>query len=92
MNISVVSGHGEGKTTLSAFDAALSSAGVYNYNLIKLSSIIPPASIVKKIDSFDSPNSEYGDRLYVVMAEYRSQEVGKYIAAGFGWYHYDVGR
>jgi len=92
MNISVVSGHGEGRTTLSAFDAALGNAGVYNYNLIRLSSIIPPGSIVKKVAQYDSPEEEYGDRLYIVMAEYRSQESGKYMAAGIGWYQYDDNR
>ncbi len=89
MNISVVTGSGIGKTTLSAFDAALGDAGVYNYNLITLSSIIPPESTIKRIDKYDSPKEEYGHKLYIIKAEMRSQEAGKYIAAGLGWYQYD---
>ena len=48
MDIKVVCGVGSGKTALSAFDSALKDAGVYNYNLITLSSIIPPDSIISK--------------------------------------------
>lgn len=86
MDIKVVSGIGKGKTTLSAFDAALKEAGVYNYNLITLSSIIPPGSKVTRIDKFETPPEEYGYRLYVIKAEVRSEEAGKYISAGLGWY------
>ena len=82
MEINVVCGVGTGKTILSAFDSALKDAGVYNYNLITLSSIIPPGSKVIKAKRYESPPQEYGHKLYVVKAEYRSEEVGKYIAAG----------
>ncbi len=92
MDIKVVSGVGTGKTILSAFDSALKDAGVYNYNLIALSSIIPPGSQVSKIDRYESPAEEYGHKLYVVKAEYRSEEVEKYIAAGVGWYQLEDGR
>lgn len=44
--IYVTSGIGEGQTNLSAFDAALWDAGIANFNLIKLSSVIPPHSKV----------------------------------------------
>lgn len=88
MEIKVVQGVGEGKTTLSAFDSALKDAGVYNYNLIPLSSIIPPSSKVIKIGKYETPESEFGHKLYVIKAEIRSQETGKFIAAGLGWYQY----
>lgn len=88
MNIKIVTGVGVGKTTLSAFDAALKDAGVYNYNLIALSSIIPPQSQVIKIRKYETPDDEFGYRLYVIKAEIRSQEAGKYIAAGLGWYQF----
>lgn len=42
MKIDVVWGHGEGKTSLSAFDRTLLEAGIHNLNLIPLSSVIPP--------------------------------------------------
>lgn len=92
MDIFVVAGVGKGKTILSAFDAALKDAGVYNYNLITLSSIIPPQSRVSKIKRYEPGSEEYGHKLYVVKAEYRSEEVGKFIAAGVGWYQLQDGR
>ncbi len=38
----LTAGTGEGKTRLTAFDAALLDAGIGNLNLIKVSSILPP--------------------------------------------------
>lgn len=88
MEIKVVCGIGSGKTVLSAFDSALKDAGVYNYNLITLSSIIPPNSKVIRVKRYKTPPEEYGHKLYVVKAEIRSYEVGKFLAAGIGWYHF----
>jgi pyruvoyl-dependent arginine decarboxylase len=42
MNIHLSSGVGAGPTELAAFDAALMDAGLANYNLLCLSSVIPP--------------------------------------------------
>lgn len=92
LEIKVVTGVGTGKTTLSAFDGALKDAGVYNYNLITLSSIIPPLAKVYKIKNYKAPLEEYGYKLYVIKADIRSEEVGKYIAAGLGWYQLEDGR
>lgn len=92
MEIKVVCGVGTGKTTLSAFDNALKDAGVYNYNLIALSSIIPPNCTVSKVKRFETPPEEWGYRLYVIKAEIRSEEAGKFIAAGLGWYQLEDGR
>ncbi len=39
--IRVVWGTATGPTALAAYDAALAEAGVHNYNLISLSSVIP---------------------------------------------------
>lgn len=91
MEIYVASGKGFGKTPLSAFDAALQDAGISNYNLLILSSVIPPASqlISKK---FITNPKEYGQRLYIVKAEIRSREAGKYIGAALGWYQLPDGR
>ncbi len=44
MKIKVTYGIGEGATKLAAFDRALFDAGIANYNLIKLSSVIPENS------------------------------------------------
>lgn len=46
--IDVTSGIGSGPTKLSAFDAALREAGIANFNLIHLSSVIPPGSEIVK--------------------------------------------
>lgn len=92
MDIKVVCGVGSGKTTLSAFDSALKDAGVYNYNLIALSSIIPPNCTISKVKRYETPPEEYGYKLYVIKAEIRSEEAGKYIAAGLGWYQLEDGR
>ena len=91
MNIYITSGKGYGKTPLSAFDAALKGAGVYNYNLITLSSIIPPNTVIR-MKKFRSTPAEYGNRLYVVKAEIRSRESGKYIGSALGWYQLADGR
>lgn len=91
MNIYITTGKGHGKTLISAFDASLKNAGVYNYNLIQLSSIIPPKSVIK-LQKYKASPSHYGDRLYIVRAEYRSRESGKYIGAAVGWYQLSDGR
>lgn len=92
MTIKVVKGIGEGKTELSAFDGALKDAGVYNYNLVQLSSVIPPGSKVEVSDAYETPEGEWGHKLYIVKAEMRSNEAKKFIAAGVGWYQLDDGR
>lgn len=86
MLIQVVSGKGVGKTLLSAFDTALKDAGVHNFNLLALSSIIPPNSIVKKLDRFEASADEWGNKLYAVIADLRSDQKGQALAAGLGWY------
>ncbi len=86
MNIQIAAGAGTGPTKLAAFDAALNQAGVANYNLIRLSSIVPPGS---KINVYDGPVStqsgSWGDRLYVVMADMRVDTPNAEAWAGIGW-------
>src|SRR5579872_6959074 len=85
LKIILSTGAGTGSTRLSAFDAALHDAGVFNYNLIHLSSVIPQnANIVK--EKFHTKPGEHGHKLYCVIAEIRSSEKGKYIGAALGWY------
>lgn len=86
MEIQVVSGIGTGPTTLSAFDSALNHAGVANYNLIRLSSVIPPNSkIVPKDEPATNLPGQWGDKLYVVMAEQRADSPNTEAWAGIGW-------
>lgn len=46
LSITVTAATGTGPTSLAAFDDALRSAGVANFNLVRLSSVIPPGSTV----------------------------------------------
>lgn len=92
MQIIITSGKGEGNTKLSAFDNALFDAGIANFNLIKLSSVIPPKSKLK-VKQYDNNGSEgYGDKLYLVLAEKRETEKGREAWAGIGWVQAKDGR
>ena len=84
LSIEITSGTGEGPTPLAAFDAALLAAGVANYNLICLSSVIPTASVVHR-GRYVTPAHEYGHRLYVVMARQEATMAGSAAWAGLGW-------
>jgi arginine decarboxylase len=89
MKIHVTAGTGTGTTKLSAFDAALNDAGVANYNLLRLSSVIPPESTVVTHDTEPIPDhllpGVWGDRLYIVMAEQRVETPNEEAWAGIGW-------
>jgi len=86
MTIQVSAGTGSGPTKLSAFDAALNAAGVANYNLIRLSSIVPPKSkIIVNEGVAAKPVGHWGDKLYVVMAEMRVDAHNAEAWAGVGW-------
>jgi arginine decarboxylase len=84
MRITVTSGTGTGPTPLAAFDAALLSAGVENYNLLVLSSMIPPGATIER-HRFCAPYEEHGHRLYVVMARQGTEEIGEEVWAALGW-------
>jgi arginine decarboxylase len=70
---------------LAAFDAALRCAGVANYNLIRLSSVIPPYSTVTATSSPLSSPGRWGDRLYASVAEAFADVPGAEAWAGVGW-------
>lgn len=92
MKITVTSGSGIGLTAMAAFDDALNKAGIANYNLIKLSSIIPPKTEIV-LEKYSPQNGdEFGNRLYTVLAEMRSEVPGKTIGAGVGWYQWGDNR
>jgi arginine decarboxylase len=86
MNIHVASGIGSGPTKLAAFDASLQMAGVANFNLIRLSSIVPPSSNIIEHEGPVARNlGTWGDRLYVVMADHRVDTPNAEAWAGIGW-------
>jgi arginine decarboxylase len=84
MNIRITSGTGTGPTKLSAFDAALDAAGIANYNLLQLSSVIPANS---EIIHGKGPlgTGKWGDRLYLVKADMRINTPNMEAWAGIGW-------
>lgn len=90
IEVTVTSGTGEGVTSLAAFDAALESAGIQDYNLIYMSSIIPPASRVSRARGASVDG--YGDRLYVVIARRTVSEAGHEASAGLAWAQQRDGR
>lgn len=85
MKINVVAGTGVGPTELSAFDNALVNAGVANFNLIYLSSVIPPGSEVVDNPGPVEIDGNWGDRLYVVIAQKRTSARNHEAWAGIGW-------
>lgn len=85
MRIEVASGVGSGPTELAAFDAALIAAGVANFNLVVLSSVIPPGSEVVPRTEPVTPGGAWGDRLYVVLAQERVATRNAEAWAGLGW-------
>ena len=85
MQIQVSEGIGIGPTELSAFDQALVHAGIANYNLIYLSSVLPPGSEVRYETVPKHPKGKWGDRLYVVMAQKRISMRNQEAWAGIGW-------
>lgn len=91
--IEVARSVGTGSTTLAAFDDALLAAGVGNFNIIRLSSVIPPMTDVVPTDGAVDVLGDWGDRLYVVMAEERVDRPGREAWAGIGWVqHEESGR
>jgi arginine decarboxylase len=81
---------GHGRTLLSAFDAALLGAGVANYNLVRLSSVIPQQAVIRH-EPGPVPG-EHGDRLYCVYAAAYAEHPGESAWAGIGWVRDETGR
>lgn len=84
MDIQITFGIGEGSTKLAAFDAALFDAGIANFNLIYLSSIIPPKCNVFAQKA--NLNDKYiGQKLYIVPSYSVLDTKGAVSYIGLGW-------
>jgi pyruvoyl-dependent arginine decarboxylase len=83
LTITVRTGAGTGRTLLSAFDHALHLAGVADFNLITLSSVIPTGSRIRHVD--EPLAGGHGDVLFVVRAEAFAERPGDVAWAGLGW-------
>lgn len=88
--IRVVWGASEGPTELSAFDAALADAGIHNYNLMRLSSVIPAGPDIEVVGT--APDlGPVGEELHVVESSSVAAP-GESAAAGIGWARSESGR
>lgn len=83
--IRLSSGTGTGPTRLAAFDAALGAAGLADYNLLPLSSVIPTGTRVVVVDAADQVSGEHGDILYCVYATAAALQPGAEGWAGVAW-------
>lgn len=81
--IQIVWGIGTGETALASYDAALAAANIHNYNLVRLSSMIPESATIDVVGT--APDlGPAGNRLTVVEASTHT-ETGETVAAGLGW-------
>jgi arginine decarboxylase len=83
--IPVLKATGTGRTTLSAFHEALVSLELSRYNLVRLSSVVPPNTSVDATGKAPVPEGHWGDRLFCVYAEWRAAGLGEEAWAGVGW-------
>lgn len=72
-------GKGEGSSLLNAFDAALWDAGVGNYNLLRVSSILAPNSLEKS--GIEVP---HGAPLLIAYGSHTTADRGDTVAASIG--------
>src|SRR3954470_21500265 len=76
---------GTGPTSLAAFHDALLHVNVGHYNLLRLSSVVPPDTAVDATGKAPTPAGAWGDKLYCVYAEQHATAVGQQAWAGIGW-------
>jgi arginine decarboxylase len=74
----LVKGASEGRTRLNAFDNALLNAGVGDTNLMRMSSILPPAASERAIDDIELPK---GGLIPLAYATIDSTTPGRYISS-----------
>lgn len=91
LTIRVSRGVGTGPTRLAAFDQALRSAGVADFNLVRLSSVIPPGSVVIETDAAGQVSGGHGDLLYCVYADGYSSTPRESAWAGMTWAQHEDG-
>jgi arginine decarboxylase len=85
LTIRVSRGMGSGPTPLAAFDEALRAAGVADFNLVRLSSIIPPGAVVRETAPAGQIRGGFGDLLYAVYADAYTSDPGQTACAGVTW-------
>jgi arginine decarboxylase len=82
-NVFFTKGVGKHKEKLSSFEDALRSAGIEKFNLVRVSSILPPrCTIITREKGL--PLLEAGQIVFVVMAQNESNEPNRLMAASIG--------
>ncbi|MEF8773886.1 MAG: pyruvoyl-dependent arginine decarboxylase [Halobacteriales archaeon] len=81
--VRIVRGAGTGPTALASYDAALAAAGVHDYNVVTVSSILPAGATVELTDTAPDLGPP-GDRLMAVEARATASGPDR-VAAGLGW-------
>jgi arginine decarboxylase len=85
VSIRVSRGVGSGPTRMAAFDAALIACGVADFNLIRLSSVIPTGAEVVEGSRDEQHQAGHGDLLYCVYADAYTSTPGELAWAGVAW-------
>lgn len=80
--VGIAWGTGEGHTELGALDAALAAAGVGDYNLVRLSSVIPAGAAVELVGTHERC-FPVGQPVACVIADATGSKGT--VAAGLGW-------
>jgi len=76
---------GTGATRLAAFDAALVAAGLQDFNLVPLSSVVPLGATVEVVAPAEQVRGRHGDLLYCVYAAAYATRPGLEAWAGIAW-------
>jgi arginine decarboxylase len=89
MTIRVAWGTGSGPTGMAAYDAALADAGLHNYNLVSVSSVIPADEDVTAVGT--APDlGPAGNQLTVVEA-HANAAGPRHVSAGLAWTDSEAG-
>jgi arginine decarboxylase len=89
VSIRIVAGTATGPTPLAAYDAALADAGVHNYNLVRLSSVIPADATIERVGTAGDLGPP-GERLSVVEASADATGLAT-VSAALAWARADSG-
>jgi len=84
LHIEVAAATGVGPTALAAFDDALRVAGVYNFNLVRLSSVIPPGSFVSPATATATAPSPVAEPSSVDVIDLRSDPEPASLSGAWG--------
>lgn len=84
MEVEVVWGSAKGRTELGALDGAFAAAGIHDYNLVELSSVVPGGATVVEAGTHDR-SAARGTPVGVVLAEAVVTDDAAAVA-GLGWH------